>query len=319
MQNLNNINAVWHFAASTEFDEEKRPIIELMNKTGTRNLVDIVERLPLEDFFYCSTAYVCGTALPEDVIPEGDFEPRGFKNPYEETKFGCERMIRRSTMPWTILRPSIMIGDSRTKSADGETRMIYGYCLGVYDGVCSVLKQSAADDTDSRKRFWRYWQNVNGNRSNWLDLRGVRVDADPRCTENAVTIDDVVNVFMAVQRDPSRHGKTYNIVNPVPVTMQTLVDSTLTALKARNLVLDPTLVVDKKSPGERLMYKRTSVYRPYVHLKEPIWEMGNTRAVVPDQQRVLMTETLFGQLLEKFFYEIGEKYLSPITADNKYI
>ena len=66
----------------------------------------------MADFIGIPT-YICGTnpgIMSEDVMPERN----GFKNIYEETKYDAEKMVRESGLPFTIFRPSVLIGDSKT-------------------------------------------------------------------------------------------------------------------------------------------------------------------------------------------------------------
>jgi nucleoside-diphosphate-sugar epimerase len=109
------VSTVVHCAASVSFDlslEKSRRI----NVEGTRNVLDFARRCrELERLTYVSTAYVAGEPgrlFQEDQLDVG----QRFRNPYERSKFEAERMVRRSAdgLPLQILRPSIVVGDSRT-------------------------------------------------------------------------------------------------------------------------------------------------------------------------------------------------------------
>jgi thioester reductase-like protein len=109
------VSTVIHCAASVSFslglDESRR-----VNVDGTRRMVELAERCPqLERFSYVSTAYVAGAhqgAFGEDDLDVG----QRFRNPYERSKFEAERLLRErgSALPLQVLRPSIVVGDSRT-------------------------------------------------------------------------------------------------------------------------------------------------------------------------------------------------------------
>jgi thioester reductase-like protein len=109
------VTTVFHCAASVSFGlslaESRR-----VNVDGTRHVVDFAERCErLERLSYVSTAYVAGEPrrlFQEDQLDVG----QRFRNPYERSKFEAERMVRRRAkrLPIQILRPSIVVGDSRT-------------------------------------------------------------------------------------------------------------------------------------------------------------------------------------------------------------
>jgi thioester reductase-like protein len=109
------VTTVLHCAASVSFDlslEDSRRV----NVEGTRNVLDLARRCRrLERLSYVSTAYVAGEPrrlFQEDQLDVG----QRFRNPYERSKFEAERMVRERGrgLPLQILRPSIVVGDSRT-------------------------------------------------------------------------------------------------------------------------------------------------------------------------------------------------------------
>ena len=295
------IDEIWHVAASTDFEEERREEIERMNTGGTRNLIGLAGGFDrLRDFIYTSTAYVAGKTPPDQRIPEGDLTPPGFKNPYEETKLGCEKMLRKSGLPLTILRPSILIGHSKTFDPMGETRMIDGYVFGFYLGLVRHFNRQKLD-------YWQYHAQTNCR--NRIDLGDTRVNARPETTLNTVTIDDTVQVFDAIRQSDHR-GKTYNVVNPQPVRMDWLMESIRHCLKFQGMRCVPNLepeMLDRENHAEERMYTHQGKYFPYFHVPEQPWDRENVSALVADDQRVIMTEQIFHGLMSRFFDNIKEK------------
>jgi thioester reductase-like protein len=120
------VTRVVHCAASVSFDlslEESRRV----NVEGTRNVVELAERCSgLERLTYVSTAYVAGE--PRGLFREDQLDVgQRFRNPYERSKFEAERMIRERAngMPLQVLRPSIIVGDSRT-GRTSSFNVLYG-------------------------------------------------------------------------------------------------------------------------------------------------------------------------------------------------
>jgi thioester reductase-like protein len=121
-----DVTTVVHCAASISFDlslEKSRRV----NVDGTRNVVGFAERCRrLERLTYVSTAYVAGE--PRGLFREDQLDVgQRFRNPYERSKFEAERMIRERAagVPLQVLRPSIVVGDSRT-GRTSSFNVLYG-------------------------------------------------------------------------------------------------------------------------------------------------------------------------------------------------
>ncbi len=109
---------VIHSAAAVRFDasaEEARRA----NVGGTRNLLElgdeIARRGTLLSYVHVSTAFVAGCRtgiVREDELDVG----QRFRNSYERSKCEAEAMVREraKALPVVIVRPSIVVGDSRT-------------------------------------------------------------------------------------------------------------------------------------------------------------------------------------------------------------
>jgi thioester reductase-like protein len=106
------VGSVIHSAASVAFDlpiDEARTI----NVEGTRRVLDFAAAVPgLQRVTYVSTAYVAGDR--RGTVYEDDREPSRFRNTYERSKHEAEAVVRASDVPWTIVRPSIVVGESTT-------------------------------------------------------------------------------------------------------------------------------------------------------------------------------------------------------------
>jgi thioester reductase-like protein len=120
------VTTVVHCAATVSFDlslEESRRV----NVEGTRHVLDLAQRCKrLERLSYISTAYVAGE--PRRLFQENELDVgQRFRNPYERSKFEAERMLRERAdgLPLQILRPSIIVGDSRT-GRTSSFNVLYG-------------------------------------------------------------------------------------------------------------------------------------------------------------------------------------------------
>jgi thioester reductase-like protein len=111
------VSTIVHCAASVSFTLPL-PEARQINLEGTRRMLDFAElasaRGGLERYGHVSTAYVAGTH--DGAFAECDLEVgQRFRNSYEQSKFEAEQLVRaRAELPFTILRPSIVVGDRRS-------------------------------------------------------------------------------------------------------------------------------------------------------------------------------------------------------------
>lgn len=88
------------------------------NVDGTRGVVELASRLGASCLHHVSSVAVAGEY--EGTFTEDDLDVgQEFGNPYHETKFRAERIVREeSTVPWRVYRPAVVVGDSQTGEMD---------------------------------------------------------------------------------------------------------------------------------------------------------------------------------------------------------
>jgi nucleoside-diphosphate-sugar epimerase len=314
-----HVDEVWHLAASTSFSEKKRREIETVNLTGTQHFLKAVGQFDrLKKFFHMSTAFVCGNRT--DVIPEDRFpSPKSFRNPYEETKYHAEELVRQSGLPAVILRPSVLMGDSRTGDTYGETRMVYGYFLAMY---CATLHAFGG-----AKQFLDYWHNGH-DRTEPKDLNA-RLRLRHSAPLNTLTVDYAVRVCLAIRNnnphpDPlpqtawargsvlfpspvlcTGEGQgegpcpTYNIVSARSLPVGLMADVMQRLLKVRGFRYEPSPWEPTNNSAEACAHRHTEMFWPYVLAEsEPKWADHNVAAL--GLPRVPMTEELFEFLIQRY-------------------
>jgi nucleoside-diphosphate-sugar epimerase len=116
------VGRIVHCAASVSFGLDL-DTARAINVEGTRRLLDFASACELRGGFDCfthvSTAYVAGThsgSFGESDVDVG----QGFRNTYERSKFEAELLVRRRghSLPVQVMRPSIVVGDSRSGWTD---------------------------------------------------------------------------------------------------------------------------------------------------------------------------------------------------------
>jgi thioester reductase-like protein len=179
------VTHVFHLAA-VQYLGVTRAEAERVNVGGTRNLLTLARELPLlERFVHFSSCYVSGDrigVITEDELDKG----QSFRNHYEETKYRAELLVRTAAerLPVTILRPSIVIGDSETGEID---RFDGVYAMGILI-VASPISMP-------------------------LPLPGEGV-----APLNVVPVDFVTRASVYLALEPKADGKTFHLVDPNPLS-----------------------------------------------------------------------------------------------------
>lgn len=111
-QHFAPVTHVLHMAADVRWHLSDEAALKI-NTHATQALVQSVRRYSphLKQMIYVSTAYVDEVSCPKNKT-EPDARA-GFNNSYEYSKYLAEQMIQDSDVPWTIIRPSIIVGRSQ--------------------------------------------------------------------------------------------------------------------------------------------------------------------------------------------------------------
>ena len=182
---IDEVTDVFHLAAiyylGVREDQARR-----VNVDGTRRVLELCREMKhLRRLDYMSTAYVCGDRV--GVIAEDELDMgQHFRNAYEETKYEAEVMVRDAmqTLPVSVYRPSIVVGDSKTGEID---RFDGPY----YVGILLVASPLAVP----------------------LPLPGNGV-----APLNVVPVDFVVEAMLTLNEDPRAEGRTFHLVDPNPMS-----------------------------------------------------------------------------------------------------
>jgi thioester reductase-like protein len=186
-----SVTHVFHLAAIYDLAVPLE-VAQRVNVDGTGNVLELCLACSgLERLAYVSTAYVAGRRT--GVVYEHELVlGQAFKNHYESTKFQAEVWVREllARVPTTILRPAIVVGDSRT----GETEK--------FDGPYYLLRTIARAAKLGRPiaQFGR-----------------------SSASFNVVPVDYVVEAIVASAFAPETAGETLHLVDPEPLSTRELV------------------------------------------------------------------------------------------------
>jgi len=111
------IDHVYHLAAVYDLSADEESQVRV-NIEGTRNLVDFAKAIDARHLHHVSSIAAAG--LYEGVFREDMFdEAEGLDHPYFMTKHESEKIVRKECkVPWTVYRPAMVVGDSKTGEMD---------------------------------------------------------------------------------------------------------------------------------------------------------------------------------------------------------
>ncbi len=176
------VDHFYHLAAIYDLGADAASQIEV-NIDGTRNTIELAKAIDAGHFHHVSSIAAAG--LYEGVFREDMFaEAENYEHPYFMTKHESEKIVRlECKVPWSVYRPAMVVGDSRT----GEM-----------------------DKIDGPYYFFKLIQRMRQLLPPWLPsigLEGGRI--------NIVPVDFVVDALNAISHQSDITQKCYHLVDPV--------------------------------------------------------------------------------------------------------
>jgi thioester reductase-like protein len=263
------VGTVIHSAASVAFDlpiEEARAI----NVEGTRRVLDFAGAVPgLRRVAYVSTAYVAGDR--RGTVYEDDRESGTFRNSYERSKHEAEALVRSSTLPWTIARPSIVVGESTT-GWTASFNVLYGPLRAFDAGAYPVLP------------------------------------ARRRSPVDVVPVDYVADAVAALAHHPEAEGGTYHLTAGANTSTVGEIMGLATGRfdrpaprlvppRAYRKLVHP-LVLRRVTPSTRRLLERSEVYFPYFAMRLRFDDARSRSLLAPMGIAPARLDDYFGRIIE---------------------
>lgn len=193
------INEVFHLAAVYDLAVEA-DLARRVNVGGTANVLRFSETVKeLRVLNYVSTVVVAGKR--RGVVFEEELDSScGFNNNYDETKHWAEVLVRArmKNVPTIILRPAVVVGDSKT----GETEK--------YDGPYLAIRALV--------------------KMPWVPMPLIgRADVP----FNLAPVDFVADAMAHISKQDQAIGKTFHLADPNPLTTREVMTAIYEALGRR--------------------------------------------------------------------------------------
>ncbi|WP_439114700.1 SDR family oxidoreductase [Hydrogenophaga sp.] len=176
------IDHFYHLAAMYDLEADAESQIAV-NIDGTRSTVELAKAIGAKHFHHVSSIAAAG--LYEGVFREDMFdEAENIDHPYFMTKHESEKIVRTECkVPWSVYRPALVVGDSRT----GEM-----------------------DKIDGPYYFFKLIQRMRQILPPWMPsvgLEGGRI--------NIVPVDFVVDALNHISHHKRASGQCFHLVDPM--------------------------------------------------------------------------------------------------------
>lgn len=119
LESTEDVQGIIHLAAVIPPSSEKNPeTAHAINVAGTRHLIRAAEAIdPRPKFIFTSSVSVYGPRM-SDPPPRTTDDPVNPTDHYSSHKVECERILRESGLPWTLLRVAAVSVSNRNGSMD---------------------------------------------------------------------------------------------------------------------------------------------------------------------------------------------------------
>ncbi|MDA8967812.1 SDR family oxidoreductase [bacterium] len=295
-----NCEQIVHSAARLTFYEKDGEPWK-SNVQGTQHLLDVCQASGIDTMHHISSAYVAGNrtgVVLEDELDVG----QAFGNDYERSKVGSEKLVRgaKQLKRFTIYRPSIIMGDSRT----GFSSTFHGF----YTPLRLAAAMSAVAGVD---RFFA---------ADHMQQMGLQGDEG----KNFVPVDWVSEIITTLIDQQPCEGETYAVVSDDPVPVQRLYrvykdslsaesgtpSSTVIGGTQRNSTdFGPTAVINSYN-------EQMAVYRSYLR-DDPSFDATHTKKRLPYMRCPELTDSVLLRLCE---YALQHRFAwrpEPVTDNNE--
>jgi nucleoside-diphosphate-sugar epimerase len=282
-----------HCASDTNFSERKRNLVFKANVDSLTGILEFAAKGHAKKIHYISTAYVAGAenTLCKETLPGAS----GFVNVYEESKAQAENIMaaycEKNSIPLTIIRPSIVYGDSRT----GRSLKFSA----LYFPIKSVQH--------IRDIYLNDIKNHGGKRSRengiFLDSEGylhlpLRIRLPQKGSINLVPVDYFVQATLKIIENASSGG-IYHLTHNSPPTFETLAayNAQFTKIRGVEIIYGNADKNIMRNPAEELFDHFIEPYRPYFS-DTRVFERTNTDTITGGLHPPEFTNEIFKRCMD---------------------
>lgn len=284
---------VIHCASDTNFSERKRDLVFAANVHSLSGILEFAAHGRVKDFNYISTVYVAGITdtVCRETLPEGS----AFVNVYEESKARAEAVIAsfcgKNSIPLTIIRPSIVFGDSRTG------RSLKFNALYFPIKTVQYIRDIYLNDIRNNGGIKSRKSGIVIDAEGYLHLP-LRVYLPQKGSINLIPVDYFVAATLKIIAGDSPGG-IFHLTNNAAPTLATLAAYNEEFMKIRGveIIYSRTGSHVMRNPVEELFDRFIEPYRPYLS-DNRIFDRANTDLVTGHLRPPEFTNEIFKKCMD---------------------
>jgi nucleoside-diphosphate-sugar epimerase len=296
-----------HCASDTSFAERKRDNVFKSNVSSLEGILEFAANANINFFHYISTAYVAGANVT--ICKERISSATDFLNVYEESKARAESIIstfcKKNEIPYTIIRPSIVYGDSRTGRSLRFNALYFPlqslkYIREIY--LNDIINHGG-------KKSGQFGIFIDDEGYLFLPLR---IYLPQEGALNLIPIDYFVNATMKII-DNATSGGIYHLTNnsPTKLEMISIYNEHFMKIKGVEIIYGKSEDNVFRNPPEELFDRFIEPYRSYLS-DNRIFERVNTDLVTENLHPPEFTDEIFKNCME---YAIRVNWGESIFAE----
>ena len=239
---LRKVNKCFHLAASVHLghgDKVKQMVTEV-NINGTKNILDFLKsNTQIKEVVYVSNAYSCGVTseIVGDVLQN---KPYHFRNPYEESKWDAEHLLKNelkdTKIKFAVIRPGILL------SSDLGNMRLSNHTIYLFSNILQKFTK--------------------------LDQKKIRLIGNPDAKLNFVFIEDLVKYLANLDIK----NQSVNFVNAVSIRIDELLKTISDGLSVPDLFNFEKGKIHEISAVESQINSLLKPFQPYFLEKWPVWD-----------------------------------------------
>lgn len=266
--------SIIHCASDTSFAEKNRERVMKSNVESLAEILSFARKSRTGCFHYISTAYAAGTDNMK--CTETIMKSAHFTNVYEESKAHAENIVsercREGEVPYTIIRPSIVYGDSVTGKSLRFNALYYP--VRSLQNIRDIYLNDIKNNNGIKSAGCGIYINDEGV----LHLP-VRIFIPNEGTINLIPVDYFTETVLSIIEKPVTET-FYHITSNKPESLARLVSYTerflhITGIK---VVISTSGADDMRNPPEELFNHFIKAYRPYISDKRIFIRENTDRA-----------------------------------------
>ena len=287
------VDSVIHCASDTSFSESKREKVMAANINNLKGILEFSKKAHVKFFHYISTTYVAGTGVT--YCKETLSSVKTFTNVYEESKAAAENIISRfcdkNDIPLSIIRPSIVYGDSQT----GRSLKFNALYFPVRSA--QSIRDIYLNDLMNNGGLKAAKNGIFIDKEGYLFLP-LEIYLPYEGDINIIPVDYFVNATIKIIENCSING-IYHLANPYRTTMKIVAKYYEQLMKVRGveIIYGPMPNDLLRNPAEELFDRFIEPYRPYLS-DNRVFDRTNTTLITDNLNPPEFTYDIFKTCME---------------------